>query len=103
MLVAPISRASADQRKGRAGRTRPGRCYRLYTERSYEKDLLPQPFPEILRSNLGMMLSFYVPLLFNKTNLFCLGMVVLQLKMMGIDDLIHFDYLDPPAPETLMR
>ncbi|TMW44042.1 hypothetical protein DOY81_010875 [Sarcophaga bullata] len=40
-------------------------------------------YPEILRSNLGT--------------------VVLQLKKLGIDDLVHFDFMDPPAPETLMR
>lgn len=40
-------------------------------------------YPEILRSNLGS--------------------VVLNLKKVGIDDLVHFDFMDPPAPETLMR
>ena len=40
-------------------------------------------YPEILRSNLGN--------------------VVLELKKLGIDDLVHFDFMDPPAPETLMR
>lgn len=40
-------------------------------------------YPEILRSNLSA--------------------VVLQLKRLGIDDLVHFDFMDPPAPETLMR
>lgn len=36
---------------------------------------------------------------------FCIstGTVVLQLKKLGIDDLVHFDFMDPPAPETLMR
>ena len=47
------------------------------------KDLQEQTYPEILRSNLGS--------------------VVLQLKKLGIDDLVHFDFMDPPAPETLMR
>jgi pre-mRNA-splicing factor ATP-dependent RNA helicase DHX15/PRP43 len=45
--------------------------------------LQAQTYPEILRSNLGS--------------------VVLQLKKLGIDDLVHFDFMDPPAPETLMR
>merc|ERR1712137_668792 len=53
LLVSPISKASAQQRAGRAGRTRPGKCFRLYTEKSYKKDLQPQTYPEILRSNLG--------------------------------------------------
>jgi pre-mRNA-splicing factor ATP-dependent RNA helicase DHX15/PRP43 len=83
LYVSPISRASAHQRSGRAGRTRPGKCFRLYTEDSFNKDLQEQTHPEILRSNLSS--------------------VVLQLKKLGIDDLVHFDFMDPPAPETLMR
>lgn len=83
LLVSPISKASAQQRAGRAGRTRPGKCFRLYTEKSFLEELKEQTYPEILRSNLGG--------------------VVLQLKKVGIDDLVHFDFMDPPAPETLMR
>lgn len=83
LLVSPISKASAHQRAGRAGRTRPGKCFRLYTEKAYKKELMEQTYPEILRSNLGS--------------------VVLQLKKLGIEDLVHFDFMDPPAPETLMR
>lgn len=83
LLVSPISKASAHQRAGRAGRTQPGKCFRLYTESSFQNDLQPQTHPEILRSNLAN--------------------VVLTLKKLGIDDLVHFDFMDPPAPETLMR
>lgn len=83
LLITPISKAAAKQRSGRAGRTRPGKCFRLYTERSFQKDLIEQTHPEILRSNLAS--------------------VVLLLKRLGIDDLVHFDFMDPPAPETLMR
>ncbi|CEL96663.1 unnamed protein product [Vitrella brassicaformis CCMP3155] len=83
LLVSPISKASAHQRAGRAGRTRPGKCFRLYTEKAFEAELVEQTYPEILRSNLGS--------------------VVLTLKKLGIDDLVHFDFMDPPAPETLMR
>ncbi|KAG5404781.1 hypothetical protein IGI04_010900 [Brassica rapa subsp. trilocularis] len=83
LLVSPISKASAHQRSGRAGRTRPGKCFRLYTEKSFNNDLQPQTYPEILRSNLAN--------------------TVLTLKKLGIDDLVHFDFMDPPAPETLMR
>ena len=82
-LVSPISRASAQQRAGRAGRTRPGKCYRLYTEGAFKKELIEQTYPEILRSNLSS--------------------TVLELKKLGIDDLVHFDFMDPPAPETMMR
>ncbi|XP_044491451.1 probable pre-mRNA-splicing factor ATP-dependent RNA helicase DEAH2 isoform X2 [Mangifera indica] len=83
LLVSPISKASAHQRTGRAGRTQPGKCFRLYTEKSFSNDLQPQTYPEILRSNLAN--------------------TVLTLKKLGIDDLVHFDFMDPPAPETLMR
>jgi pre-mRNA-splicing factor ATP-dependent RNA helicase DHX15/PRP43 len=83
LLVSPISRASAKQRAGRAGRTQPGKCFRLYTEKSFHEDLQETTYPEILRSKMSN--------------------VVLTLKSMKIDDLVHFDFLDPPAPETLMR
>ena len=83
LLVSPISRASARQRSGRAGRTRPGKCFRLYTEQSFYNDLQETTYPEILRSKMSN--------------------VVLTLKKLGIDDLVHFDFMDPPAPETLMR
>jgi len=61
--------ASAHQRSGRAGRTRPGKCFRLYTESSFKKDLQEQTYPEILRSNLGN--------------------VVLQLYKLGVQDLVR--------------
>ncbi|KAF8418072.1 pre-mRNA splicing factor ATP-dependent RNA helicase Prp43 [Tirmania nivea] len=83
LLVSPISKASAQQRAGRAGRTKPGKCFRLYTEGAYKKELIEQTHPEILRSNLAN--------------------TVLELKKLGIDDLVHFDFMDPPAPETMMR
>ncbi|KAJ1866102.1 DEAH-box ATP-dependent RNA helicase prp43 [Coemansia sp. RSA 989] len=83
LLVSPISRAAAQQRAGRAGRTRPGKCFRLYTEKSFQNDLIEQTYPEILRSNLGT--------------------IVLQLKKLGINDLVHLDLMDPCAPEVLMR
>ncbi|KAH0541298.1 DEAH-box ATP-dependent RNA helicase prp43 [Glutinoglossum americanum] len=83
LLVSAISKASAQQRAGRAGRTRPGKCFRLYTEAAFKKELIEQTYPEILRSNLAS--------------------TVLELKKLGVDDLVHFDLMDPPAPETLMR
>ncbi|XP_063934638.1 putative pre-mRNA-splicing factor ATP-dependent RNA helicase PRP1 [Zophobas morio] len=83
LLVTPISKASAKQRAGRAGRTRPGKAFRLYTLHSFTNDLQENTYPEILRSNLGG--------------------VVLQLKKLGIANLVSFDFMDPPAPETLMR
>lgn len=83
LLVSPISKASSQQRAGRAGRTRPGKCFRLYTEEAFQKELIEQSYPEILRSNLSS--------------------TVLELKKLGVDDLVHFDFMDPPAPETMMR
>ncbi|KAL0941156.1 pre-mRNA splicing factor ATP-dependent RNA helicase prp43 [Colletotrichum truncatum] len=83
LLVSPISKASAQQRAGRAGRTKPGKCFRLYTEQAFKKELIEQTHPEILRSNLAN--------------------TVLELKKLGVEDLVHFDLMDPPAPETMMR
>lgn len=53
LIVAPISQAAARQRAGRAGRTGPGKCYRLYTEVAYKNEMLPTNIPEIQRTNLG--------------------------------------------------
>ena len=83
LLVSPISQASAQQRAGRAGRTKPGKCFRLYTEKSFQNDLLPQTYPEIVRSKMEG--------------------VVLTLLKLGVEDLVHFDFMTPPAPETMMR
>ncbi|SPO03852.1 probable ATP-binding protein PRP16 [Cephalotrichum gorgonifer] len=83
LLVSPISKASAQQRAGRAGRTKPGKCFRLYTEKAFKKELIEQTYPEVLRSNLAN--------------------TVLELKKLGVEDLVHFDFMDPPAPETMMR
>jgi pre-mRNA-splicing factor ATP-dependent RNA helicase DHX16 len=53
LSVTPISKASAQQRAGRAGRTAPGKCFRLYTVHSYEHELEANTIPEIQRTNLG--------------------------------------------------
>mmetsp|Transcript_73999 Transcript_73999/g.143076 ORF Transcript_73999/g.143076 Transcript_73999/m.143076 type:complete len:902 (-) Transcript_73999:57-2762(-) len=83
LIVVPCSKASANQRAGRAGRVKPGKCFRLYTKWSFEHELDDDNAPEIQRSNLGH--------------------VVLMLKSIGIDDLLHFDFMDPPPPETLIK
>ncbi|KAJ1895108.1 DEAH-box ATP-dependent RNA helicase prp22 [Kickxella alabastrina] len=82
LIVTPISQAQAKQRSGRAGRTGPGKCYRLYTESAFRNEMLPNSVPEIQRVNLSSM--------------------VLQLKAMGINDLIGFDFMDPPPVQTLI-
>ena len=83
LLVSPIAKSSAQQRAGRAGRTRPGKCFRLFTEKDFMKELEEQTSPEILRTNLAN--------------------TVLELMKAGVKDLVRFDYVDAPAPETLMR
>ncbi|KAF9785477.1 P-loop containing nucleoside triphosphate hydrolase protein [Thelephora terrestris] len=82
LSVSPISKASAKQRAGRAGRTKPGKCFRLYTEKEF-KAFKDQDPPGILRGNLDS--------------------TVLALVKIGTRDLVQFDYIDSPAPETLPR
>lgn len=82
LVVTPISQAAAKQRSGRAGRTGPGKCYRLYTERAFRDEMLPTPVPEIQRTNLASTL--------------------LQLKAMGINNLIDFDFMDAPPFESMV-
>jgi ATP-dependent helicase HrpB len=82
LFIEPISRASADQRAGRAGRTAPGVCHRLWTESAH----LNRPernTPEIQRSDLAE--------------------VVLLLHSFGIKDAAHFDWLDRPDPQAVER
>ncbi|KMS98634.1 hypothetical protein BVRB_3g070320 [Beta vulgaris subsp. vulgaris] len=83
LLVTPISKASANQRAGRSGRTGPGKCYRLYTAYNYQQDLEDNTVPEVQRTNLAN--------------------VVLSLKSLGIHDLLNFDFMDPPPSEALLK
>ena len=82
LTATPISKASAQQRAGRAGRTRPGKCFRLYTEKAYDA-MSAATVPEIQRSNLAP--------------------VVLQLKALGIDNIVRFDFLTSPPAELVVR
>ena len=82
LVVVPCSQASANQRAGRAGRVSPGKCFRLYTQWAYKNELETSTVPEIQRTHLGN--------------------VVLLLKSLGINDLINFDFMDPPPHETLV-
>jgi ATP-dependent helicase HrpB len=82
LFIEPISRASAEQRKGRAGRTAPGTCYRLWTE-SGQLNRPERNTPEIQRSDLAE--------------------VVLLLHSLGIKRAAEFDWLDSPEPEAVER
>lgn len=82
LTATAVSKASATQRAGRAGRTKPGKCYRLYTESVFEA-LEEATVPEIQRSNLAP--------------------IILQLKALGIDNVARFDYLTPPPAELVIR
>ncbi|XP_030552361.1 probable pre-mRNA-splicing factor ATP-dependent RNA helicase DEAH9 isoform X2 [Rhodamnia argentea] len=83
LVVAPISKASARQRAGRAGRVRPGKCYRLYTEEYFVNEMATEGIPEIQRSNLVSC--------------------VIQLKALGIDNILGFDWPASPSPESMIR
>lgn len=81
--IAAISRVQATQRAGRAGRTQRGKCYRLYSEEMYERGFKEVSTPELLRSNLSS--------------------VVLQMKAMRIQDVLNFEFLDPPDKISVLN
>ena len=83
LQVFPCSQAAVNQRSGRAGRTGPGITYRLYTEMAYKYELLSTTVPEIQRTNLGN--------------------VVLLLKSLNIENLLDFDFMDPPPKENILN
>eukprot|EP00850_Spirogloea_muscicola_P014566 SM000105S13911 [mRNA] locus=s105:306688:310827:- [translate_table: standard] len=80
--VVPISKAQARQRSGRAGREGPGKCFRLYTEDAFEA-LANEAVPEVARCNLAG--------------------IVLQLKALGVRDVLDFDFLDPPPRAAIAK
>lgn len=82
LLIEPISKASADQRAGRAGRTAPGLCLRLWTERSHARRP-DRETPEVRRMDLAE--------------------VILTLKASGVHDPSTFRWLEPPEEKTLSR
>ncbi|KAI1850542.1 hypothetical protein JX266_003824 [Neoarthrinium moseri] len=82
LVVVPCSRASANQRSGRAGRVGPGKCFRLYTKYAYMSEMDESTTPEIQRTNLNS--------------------IVLMLKSLGINNLLDFEFMDPPPTESLI-
>eukprot|EP00892_Ulva_mutabilis_P001346 jgi/Ulvmu1/11211/UM072_0048.1 len=82
LLIAPITRASAKQRAGRAGRVRPGHCFRLCTQEAFE-ELREENVPEIQRCHLAPS--------------------ILQVKSLGIDNIMTFPWLDAPPAEAAVR
>ena len=83
LAVTPISKANANQRAGRAGRVRPGKCFRLYTSSSFQNELEDNNIPEIQRNNLISM--------------------ILLMKSLGINNLLDFDFMDSPPHEILIK
>ena len=83
LQVFPCAQAAVNQRSGRAGRTGPGTCYRLYTEMAFKHEMLVSTVPEIQRTNLGN--------------------VVLLLKSLNVDNLLDFDFMDPPPQENILN
>ena len=83
LAVTPISKANANQRAGRAGRVRPGKCFRLYTSSSFQNELEDNNVPEIQRNNLISM--------------------ILLMKSLGINNLLDFDFMDSPPHEILIK
>ncbi|CAJ1459578.1 unnamed protein product, partial [Effrenium voratum] len=83
LQVTEVSQVQAKQRAGRAGRTQHGKCFRLYSEETFHRSLPKVTVPEILRSNLAS--------------------VSLQMKAMGIDDVVNFDFMEPPDRVRLVK
>ena len=81
LLVCPISKASAQQRAGRAGRVRPGKCYRLYSEVEFRDVMEDETAPEIQRCNLTSL--------------------IMTIKALGVKNLLSFDLMSIPSAEQL--
>ena len=82
LVVVPVSQASSEQRAGRAGRSRSGKVYRLYTGEYYST--LPRiTVPEMQRSDMSS--------------------VILQLKALGVDNVLRFSFMAPPPAQNMVR
>lgn len=117
------SQASANQRAGRAGRVAAGKCFRLYTAWAFKHEMEETTVPEIQRTNLGnvvlllkslgtvgsiLMICWqfstkglaYFP--WSRLRQCLLTSLLFLLMAPGINDLVHFDFMDPPPHETLV-
>ncbi|CCF58684.1 hypothetical protein KAFR_0F00870 [Kazachstania africana CBS 2517] len=83
LVTVACSKASTDQRAGRAGRVGPGKCFRLFTKWSYENELEQMPKAEILRTNLSN--------------------TVLLLLSLDVTDLLNFPFMDKPSISALTK
>lgn len=83
LSLVSISKVQATQRLGRAGRTGPGKCIRLYSQDFYDTQMANITLPEILRVNLSTTL--------------------LTLKSLGINDVYDFDFMDKPPKEYIIQ
>lgn len=81
VIVCPISKASAQQRAGRAGRVRPGKCYRLYSEQYFSQKMEAQTAPEIQRCNLMTL--------------------IMTIKALGVKNILSFDLMSVPSVEAM--
>ncbi|XP_055054188.2 ATP-dependent RNA helicase DHX33 [Misgurnus anguillicaudatus] len=82
LAVQRVSKAQAWQRAGRAGREDAGFCYRLYTEEEFD-NFASMTVPEIQRCNLAS--------------------VILQLLALGVPDVLNFDFMSKPSPESMQK
>lgn len=82
LVVTQISKAAANQRAGRAGRTQAGHCYRLYSEVAFNEILRDQTIPEIQRTELSQ--------------------VILTMLAVGVKDIVNFPFLDKPPSRQLL-
>ena len=82
LVIVHISQSEAQQRAGRAGRTRHGKCFRLYSSHFYEYGMRAETQPELLRTSLAN--------------------TVLELKKMGISHILEFEFMDPPEPVMVL-
>ena len=81
LQITPVSQANSSQRSGRAGRTGPGKAFRLFTEKAFKDEMYLQTIPEIQRTNLSN--------------------TILLIKSLGVKDLLDFDFMDPPPQDTI--